>query len=312
MRWLLCLAVTVCFTLFGSSLAQASPTVAPRSLSAPSAEAPDELRQVLQEAINAAAANDADKLAMLIKGMEIPNADAWFAQNFASGDAAKMSALYWTNLAQEESLFPNVLKQLGSRQGEFSIQRLNDMAEPEDSHRALALRTALQQPTDFYYVSWASPQKPDSSAGPTPDFSLGYFILLDGSYRRLSSQFVMYLSTFEQYKGTLNAYGDPVWPQNELARIRQGGNITAKSLIDKVSPVYPPLAVQARIEGTVRLHTIIAKDGTVLQIEVMSGHPLLVQAAIDAVRQWRYRPTLLNGEPVEVDTTVDVIFSIKP
>jgi protein TonB len=75
--------------------------------------------------------------------------------------------------------------------------------------------------------------------------------------------------------------------------------------------VYPPLARQTRISGTVRLHAIIAKDGTVQQLEVLSGHPLLVQAALDAVRQWRYQPTLLNGEPVEVDTTVDVIFSLN-
>jgi protein TonB len=59
------------------------------------------------------------------------------------------------------------------------------------------------------------------------------------------------------------------------------------------------------------LHALIAKDGTVQQLEVMSGHPLLVQAALDAVKQWRYRPTLLNGEPVEVDTTIDVIFTLN-
>jgi protein TonB len=75
--------------------------------------------------------------------------------------------------------------------------------------------------------------------------------------------------------------------------------------------VYPPLARQTRISGTVRLHAIIGKDGSVQQLEVLSGHPLLVQAALDAVRQWRYRPTLLNGEPVEVDTTIDVIFSLN-
>ena len=60
-----------------------------------------------------------------------------------------------------------------------------------------------------------------------------------------------------------------------------------------------------------RLHAIIGKDGSVQQLEVLTGHPLLVQAALDAVRQWRYRPTLLNGEPVEVDTTIDVIFSLN-
>lgn len=100
-------------------------------------------------------------------------------------------------------------------------------------------------------------------------------------------------------------------PPKVLQRIRQGGNVQAARLINRVQPTYPPLARQARIQGTVRLHAIIAKDGTVQQLEVLSGHPLLVQSALDAVRQWRYQPTLLNNEPVEVDTTIDVIFSLN-
>ena len=100
-------------------------------------------------------------------------------------------------------------------------------------------------------------------------------------------------------------------PPKVQQRIRQGGNVQAARLINRVQPTYPPLARQARIQGTVRLHAIIAKDGTVQQLEVVSGHPLLVQSALDAVRQWRYQPTLLNGEPVEVDTTIDVIFSLN-
>ncbi len=105
--------------------------------------------------------------------------------------------------------------------------------------------------------------------------------------------------------------GMPAPPKPTASRIKVGGNVTAARLQNKVSPVYPALARQTRISGTVRLHAIIAKDGTVQQLEVLSGHPLLVQAALDAVRQWRYQPTLLNGEPVEVDTTVDVIFSLN-
>jgi protein TonB len=105
--------------------------------------------------------------------------------------------------------------------------------------------------------------------------------------------------------------GAPPPPRPTQTRIRQGGAVTAASLINKVQPSYPPLARQTRISGTVRLHAIISKAGTVQQLEVISGHPLLVQAALDAVRQWKYRPTTLNGEPVEVDTTVDVIFSLN-
>ena len=94
------------------------------------------------------------------------------------------------------------------------------------------------------------------------------------------------------------------------ARIKQGGNVTAASIITQTRPVYPALARQARIQGNVVLHAIIDKEGKVAQLEVVSGHPLLVQAALDAVKQWRYKPTQLNGDPVEVDTTITVTFTM--
>lgn len=94
-------------------------------------------------------------------------------------------------------------------------------------------------------------------------------------------------------------------------RIRMGGSVLSAKLIDKVAPEYPQEARASRIEGTVRLHAVIEKDGTVQSLELVSGHPLLVKASIDAVRQWRYQPTLLNGNPVEVDTTIDVIFTLN-
>jgi periplasmic protein TonB len=103
----------------------------------------------------------------------------------------------------------------------------------------------------------------------------------------------------------------PPPPKPKSGPLRVGGNVQAAKIINRVQPVYPPLARQTRISGTVRLHAIISKDGTIQQLEVVSGHPLLQQAALDAVRQWRYQPTLLNGDPVEVDTTIDVIFSLN-
>jgi protein TonB len=105
--------------------------------------------------------------------------------------------------------------------------------------------------------------------------------------------------------------GAPPPPRPTQTRIRQGGAVQAAKLVNRVQPQYPPLARQTRISGTVRLHAIISKDGSVQSLSVESGHPLLVQAALDAVRQWRYQPTTLNGEPVEVDTTIDVIFSLN-
>ncbi len=97
----------------------------------------------------------------------------------------------------------------------------------------------------------------------------------------------------------------------EVQRIRVGGNVQQANLIRKVTPVYPPLAKQARIQGTVRFTAIISKDGTIQNLQLISGHPLLVPAAQDAVKQWVYRPTLLNGEPVEVITQIDVNFTLS-
>jgi periplasmic protein TonB len=102
----------------------------------------------------------------------------------------------------------------------------------------------------------------------------------------------------------------PPPPKAAPKRITVGGNVQAARLVNRVQPVYPPLARQTRISGTVKLHALIGKDGSVQHLEVMSGHPLLVQSALDAVKQWRYQPTLLNGDPVDVDTEIDVIFSL--
>jgi protein TonB len=93
-------------------------------------------------------------------------------------------------------------------------------------------------------------------------------------------------------------------------RIRVGGQVEAAKLIFKPMPEYPPLAKMARIQGTVRLEAIISRDGTIQDLKVISGHPLLVKAALEAVQRWRYQPTLLNGEPVEVVTEIDCNFTL--
>jgi len=94
------------------------------------------------------------------------------------------------------------------------------------------------------------------------------------------------------------------------ARVRVGAVIQEGKLIHQVTPEYPPAAREARIEGTVRLQVLIAEDGTVKEIRVLDGHPLLATPAVRAVRQWRYRETLLNNRPVEVVTIVELVFSL--
>lgn len=95
------------------------------------------------------------------------------------------------------------------------------------------------------------------------------------------------------------------------ARIRVSSGVSTGLLIKKVTPNYPPLAKQARIQGHVLLQAEISKDGTIQNLQLISGHPMLAPAAIEAVKQWRYKPYLLNGEPVAVETQVDVVFSLS-
>lgn len=112
--------------------------------------------------------------------------------------------------------------------------------------------------------------------------------------------------------------GPPEPPRDEIKKsvekgpLRLNESVLEAQLISRIEPRYPALALQIRLQGTVHLRAIISRDGRITALEVLSGHPLLVQAALDAVRQWRYRPTLLDGEPVEVETSITVNFRMEP
>ena len=110
--------------------------------------------------------------------------------------------------------------------------------------------------------------------------------------------------------GGMPSTAPPPPPKQTPTRVRVGGNVQAPRQIARIDPVYPTLARQARIQGMVVLHAVITKDGRVEELRVISGHPLLIQAAEDAVRQWRYQPTLLNGDPVEIEMTITVNFEM--
>jgi len=97
----------------------------------------------------------------------------------------------------------------------------------------------------------------------------------------------------------------PTATKPPISRMMEG------NLIYRPQPVYPPIARSVRVQGPVVLRAIISREGTIENLQVLSGHPMLVKAALDAVRQWRYRPYMLNGEPVEVETQVTVNFLLS-
>ncbi len=96
-----------------------------------------------------------------------------------------------------------------------------------------------------------------------------------------------------------------------VKRIRVAARVAEANLIHDVTPQYPPEAGRARLEGTVLLMAVIGKDGSVKDVRVESGLPILAQAAIDAVKQWRYKPYMIDGEPVEVDSRITINFTLS-
>jgi len=97
-------------------------------------------------------------------------------------------------------------------------------------------------------------------------------------------------------------------PRN-LITVRISGEVAEKMVSHLVEPDYPPIAKAARVQGIVRMLVVIGKDGAIQDMHVMSGHPMLAQASLDAVKQWRYRPLLLDGQPIDAQTVVEVHYS---
>jgi periplasmic protein TonB len=158
----------------------------------------------------------------------------------------------------------------------------------------------LAPPTHFSN-SIENPNQADM-VPPAPDLPLGYGI------RGSTGDHGTGTGVLDSIGNGFNVIAPPPPPTSHPPRVSR---MMEGNLIQRVQPVYPILARQARIQGTVVLRAVISREGTIEKLQVASGHPLLVQAAIDAVRQWRYRPYLLNNEPVEVDTQVTVNFVLS-
>jgi periplasmic protein TonB len=103
----------------------------------------------------------------------------------------------------------------------------------------------------------------------------------------------------------------PLTHPHAVAPVRMSEPVIAAKLVHRVEPTYPPLGIQLRREGRVELHAIISTDGSIQSLEVITGDPLFIKSALAAVREWRYQPTILDGQPVEIDTHITVIYTLS-
>ena len=280
-------ALLAVMSTFAQSAPQAEARKAPAAQdsgteTAAYSETPDGLKKLLQNVFAAEKTGDTAKSEQLYASMAIPDHAAWFVKTFGEAEGARLEAKYVSSW-EVASAGLKKSAQMAVQQNRTFLN-VQVFEKPMDTSIALtkAVLAAMTNRVAIYDAG--------DSTGPedkSPYF-FGNFVYANGVFRYLDIGVMRALSS-----------APPM-------RVRIGGNVQRAKLIHKVDPVYP---ADARLEGTVKLHVIIADDGSVQHIEVVSGHPLLVPATLDAVRQWRYEPTTLNGDPVEVDTEVDVFFA---
>lgn len=292
-----CILILFAAVMFSGSASQAAPcspsdsrtqvagTQAVEPTLAAYPESAEGLKNLVQDWLAAIKAGDTAKSGELLGCLAIPDHAAWFENTFGPVEGTRLGAKYQALQDQQMEWLRKRGEQVVKQNKLEVVVAVN--AKPVDTRSTLlqAILNAELHPATLYYTS-SRADASDNSA-----YFLGYFVYIDGGFRYFEQQVMQALSSAP--------------PQ----RLTIGGNVQAAKIINRVQPVYPEEASKEKISGTVKLHVVIARDGKIQQIQVVSGHPLLVQAAIDAVRQWQYQPTLLNGQPVEVDTQVDVIFA---
>ncbi len=237
------------------------------------------LQDFLNSAIASAKSGDADKLTGMIKSTEIPNCPSWVNTPYAPDNAKNwMEMCDRTFLDQQEQHMREHLTSLSQQNGEIVVRNVNQSPEPGKSMESGILQ-ALKQPVDVYFAEF---RKADASS--TQGDPIGYFLFIDGKFRLDSEiRFAQVIS------------GPPPPPSNMLRM---------------VDPTYPPEAMAKDIQGDVTLGVVIRKNGSVKILQTISGDPLLIPAAKEAVLQWRFKPKLLNGQPVEVNTRLVVGFHL--
>ncbi len=198
----------------------------------------------------------------------------------------------------------------GTAENEFKEEHYRRIAFVNERFAATNL-PGWQTDRGHIYINYGPPDELESH--PSPDaaapFDEWLYHYVEGVGQNVIFRFTDTLRDGE-YRLTVN----PILAQAPAGRvperIRVGAQVQRLNLMTKVDAIYPPLALQARIQGVVRFNIVIGKEGRVSNIQLVSGHPLFVAAATDALRQWVYKPTLLNGEPVEVVTEADVNFTL--
>jgi TonB family protein len=261
-------------------------TPAPSASATVYPDSQDGLKKFIEDVFGAMKSTDTGNISSYLSSLTIPDHNAWFMKVFGPVEGPRINAKYEVLLPKQSGMIRQRFEYAVS--GGWTDITIREWKKPAGDKFTFsgAVMDAMTEPTPIYIANAAKPQEKDLSY-------IGDFIYVDGGFRYVNTEIFQALSTAPP------------------GRIREGGNVAAATITRQVPPVYPAEARAAHTEGPVVLHVILNTEGKVRQVTAISGDPVLTKAAIDAVRQWEYKPTLLNGTPVEVDTTVTVTFRFR-
>jgi protein TonB len=252
------------------------------------------LRQLANDILKAQKENNPSRAQELLDTLVLPNFRQWYAEKFTDVAASRVVPAYAASGPGLPTQLAGVF--LGAYKEGFKNVEVIRYVDDRDaclksSAKVFSGLTARKTSVPLYELRFTHGDRYKS---------LFAFAYVDGAFRIVLTP--DYSSSPDQ---------TATQPGKSPIKIPAGAFVQAARIVCRVPPYYPEEARAQRISGTVRLHAIIGKDGSVKQLEVLSGPSALAEASLQAVRLWRYRPTLLAGEPVEVDTTIDVIFSLN-
>ena len=241
------------------------------------------------------------ELAPYAKSLLLPDADSWFKSVFGdSVGAALESASEQIRTGIEFDLSQTLATVLRQNLTEARAVRFDDSCNQLAKPTEYPLLLLRQRPEPLYDARFSDGSKESVWA---------YFAYVDGAFRFIGNLKKANAGYPFQRTNTQSSADQATEPPRKTLRV--GGSVASANLIHQETPNYPQEAKENHIQGTVVLHAIIAKDGTIRLLDLSEGVCALAGPAMEAVKKWRYKPTLLNGEPVEVETTISVTFTLN-
>jgi TonB family protein len=284
---------TLFFALFVSSFVFCVSTQARTPVMSVYPDSADGFRQQLEALISSFNSRDRADFRADLETLVIPDSDQWIANHFPPANVPKLQRSYRESFAVFERHLYSVIEdsaQLSS--GGMTAKSWGVPLPPNQSEVEQGIPSPFQSiPVECFGYGALHPKLGVKSSW------VSSFVYMEGMFRYVGGSYPFWWEELKRLR----------LPQSQAEQY----GVQSARILHKVTPEYPKKARKEHIEGAVRLHAIIGKDGAIRELIVVSGHPLLTDAALKAVRQWRYEPTLLLGQPVEVDTTIDVFFALN-